>query len=118
LSFLLDEDVNPAVAEVGRGLGLDIVSVHKVDRRGLDDAPQLEFASASGRVFVTRNRDDYIKLTVAFYQRGAPHPGIIIVPYTLPNREPKRIAHALRAWQNVHTIDDSLRYAIFFLAEP
>lgn len=117
MSFLLDEDVNPAVAEVGRGLGLDIVSVHEIDRRGLDDAPQLEFASASGRVFVTRNRDDYIKLTVGFYQMGAPHPGIIIIPYTLPNREPKRIAHALKTWQEEHTIDESLQYSIFFLDE-
>ena len=118
MSFLLDEDVNPVVAEVGRSLGLDMVSVHEIDRRGLDDAPQLEFASASGRVFVTRNRDDYIKLTVTFYQMSAPHSGIIIIPHTLPNREPKRIAHALRTWQDEHTIDDSLRYAIFFLAAP
>jgi hypothetical protein len=47
---------------------------------------------------------------------SAPHPGIIIIPHTLPNREPKRIAHALRTWQNEHTMDDSLRHAIFFLA--
>lgn len=118
MSFLLDEDVNPAVAEAGRGLGLDIVSVHDIDRRGLDDALQLEFPAASGRVFVTRNRDDYIKLTVGFYQMAAPHPGIIIIPYTLPNREPGRIARALRTWQDGHAMDDSLQYAIFFLEEP
>jgi hypothetical protein len=114
---LLDEDVNPTVAEVGRGLGLDIVSVHEIDRRGLEDRPQLELAANSGRVFVTRNRDDYIKLTLSFYQTGAPHPGIII-PYTLPNREPERIAHALRTWHAEHVRDDSLQYAILFLDAP
>ncbi|HXV62400.1 MAG TPA: DUF5615 family PIN-like protein [Vicinamibacteria bacterium] len=114
---MLDEDVNPAVATVGRGLGLDVVSVHEMDRRGVDDPSQLELAAATGRVFVTRNRDDYIKLTVRFYQMGAPHPGIIVIPYTLPNREPGRIARALKTWHDEHTVDESLQYAIFFLEE-
>ena len=37
MKFLLDEDLNPEVATIGRGLGLDVVSVHEADRRGLDD---------------------------------------------------------------------------------
>jgi len=41
LRFLLDEDLNPAVAEIGRGLGLDVVSVHEIDRRGFPDEEQL-----------------------------------------------------------------------------
>jgi hypothetical protein len=44
--FLLDEDLNPATAEIGRGLGLDVVSVHEIDRRGFSDEEQLRFAIA------------------------------------------------------------------------
>jgi hypothetical protein len=44
IRFLLDEDLNPAVAEIGRNLGLDVVSVHEIDRRGFPDEEQLRFA--------------------------------------------------------------------------
>ncbi len=115
MRFLLDEDVHPAVAEIGRGLGLDVESVHEVNRRGHEDLTQLEFAAASGRVLVTRNRDDYIKLTVSFFRSGSPHAGVIIVPYSLPNREPARIAHALKRWHEEHPHDEGMEYAIFFL---
>ena len=115
MRFLLDEDVHPAVAEIGRGLGLDVESVHEINRRGHEDLPQLEFAAASGRALVTRNRDDYIKLTVSFFRSGSPHAGVIIVPYSLPNREPARIAHALKRWHEEHPHDEGMGYAIFFL---
>ena len=98
MKYLLDEDLNPEVAEVGRGLSLDVVSVHEIGRRGLDDREQLELAAGDGRIFITRNRDDFIQLTVEFYQAGSPHPGVLIVPYSLLNNQPERIAHRLRAW--------------------
>ncbi len=100
MRFLLDEDLNPGVAETGRGLNLDVVSVHEIGRRGLDDREQLELAASDGRIFITRNRDDFIQLTVEFYQAGSPHPGILIVPYSLPNNQPARIAHSLEAWHD------------------
>ena len=53
MRFLLDEDVNPVVAHTARGLDLDVVSVHELDRRGLSDQDQLEFAVVEGRILVT-----------------------------------------------------------------
>lgn len=106
------------MAEIGRGLGLDVETVHEIEhsrRRGLEDLPQLEFAAASGRVLVTRNRDDYIKLTVSFFQSGSPHAGVVIVPYSVPNREPARIAHALKRWHEEHPHDEGMEYSIFFV---
>jgi predicted nuclease of predicted toxin-antitoxin system len=114
LRFLLDEDVSPAVAEAARGLDLDVVSVHEIDRRGFTDRDQLDFAASQGRVFVTRNRDDFIKLTVSSYRAGDRHPGVVIIPYSLPNKEPGRIAHALKEWNEQHG-DAETRYGIFFL---
>src|ERR1700730_8901408 len=96
--FLLDEDLNPAVAEIGRGLGLEVVSVHEIDRRGFADEQQLRFAMGEGRVFVTRNRDDFLRLTIALFLAGEVHAGILIVPQSLPNHLPDRIAHALARW--------------------
>lgn len=98
MRFLTDEDLNPAVARIGRGLGLDVVSVHEIDRRGFADEEQLRFAAAERRVLVTRNRDDFIRLTLVCFQTGESYRGILIVPYSLPNHRPARIAHALKKW--------------------
>jgi uncharacterized protein with PIN domain len=98
MRFLLDEDLNPAVAGIGRRLGLDVVSVHEIDRRGFTDEEQLRFAGDEGRIFVTRNRDDFIRLTLSMFQTGEMHRGILIVPHSLPNHRPARIAHALERW--------------------
>jgi hypothetical protein len=37
------------VAEIGRALGLDVVSVHEIDRRGFADQEQLRFAICERR---------------------------------------------------------------------
>jgi predicted nuclease of predicted toxin-antitoxin system len=118
--FLLDEDLNPTAAEVARGLGLDVVSVHEIDRLGLSDEEQLRFAAAEGRILVTRNRDDFLALTTEFFRRGAPHRGVLIVTAGLPNNRPERLAHALARWtrergDHLHTIT---YYADFLSRQP
>jgi predicted nuclease of predicted toxin-antitoxin system len=113
--FLLDEDVHPLVAEVARGLGLDAVSVHELDRRGLQDDEQLRRAARDSRLFVTRNRDDFIRLTVEWFRTGEPHPGVVIVPHSLPNDQPERIAHALAAWATARSGVETLAYVLDFL---
>jgi hypothetical protein len=74
LRYLLDEDVNPAVSEAARALGLDVVSVHEIERTGVafPDGAQLHFAAVERRIMVTRNRDDFIRLTRDFFQAGEP----------------------------------------------
>lgn len=119
MRYLLDEDVNPATAVAARALGLDVVSVHEVDRCGPDfpDDSQLRFAAFERRIMVTRNRNDYIRLTLAFFQTAEPHYGILIVPYTLPNGHPGRIARALVRWHAVQEpAVDPEPYILDFLA--
>ncbi len=99
MRFLLDEDVNPAVAEIARGLGMEVVSVHAIDRLGLPDEEQLRFSASENRIIITRNRDDFIRLGLMFFQTGEHYEGVLIVPRSLPNNRPDRIAHALRRWQ-------------------
>jgi len=89
-------------AETARGLGVDATSVHEIGRRGYGDREQLELAASDGRIFVTRNRNDFIVLTIEAFQTGAAHAGVLIVPRSLPNHHPERLAHALRRWQEGH----------------
>jgi hypothetical protein len=76
--------------------------MHEVGRRGLTDFEQLGLAARDGRIFVTRNRDDFIRLTVETFRAGGPHHGVLILPYTLRNTHPSRIARALVRWHGAH----------------
>lgn len=98
MRFLLDEDLPPLAAETARGLGLDVTSVHELGRIGLSDPDQLRFAVTEDRVMVTRNRDDFIRLTAEFFRTGEPHPGLLVVSRAIPSSKPERIAHVLLGW--------------------
>lgn len=114
--YLLDEDLTPAIAEIGRGRGLEVISVHEIGRRGFSDAEQLAFAAQESRVFVTRNRDDFIRLTVTAFQTLASHAGVLVVPRSLPNHQPERIAGALYEWDRAWPESEvSAAYLIDFL---
>jgi len=47
---------------------------------------------------VTRNRDDFCEQTRVFFENGWSHAGVLIVPRSLPNVQPARLAHALAAY--------------------
>lgn len=82
-------------------MGLDVESVHEIGRTGLSDPDQLRFAATDGRVMVTRNRDDFIRLTAEFFRSGERHAGLLVVSRALPSSKPERIAHALRSWSEI-----------------
>lgn len=106
MRFLLDEDLPPKAAEVARGMGLDVASVHESARTGMSDEHQLAFAASVGRILVTRNRDDFIRLTRSFFATGRAHAGILIVSRAYPNHRPATIAHALAAWRERYASTD------------
>lgn len=115
MKFLLDEDLPPKAAEISRGLGLDAVSVHEMSRRGYPDDEQLRFAAEEERIFVTRNRDDFLLLTTEFHRAGEPHPGVLIVGRKLPSDRPERIAHALKQRADAHALAPESFGAVDFL---
>jgi len=118
--YLLDEDVNPAVAKAARSLGLDVVSGHEIARTGVEfrDEAQLRFAATERRIVVTRNRDDFLRLTRDFFQSGEAHFGVLIVPHTVPNNDPGRLARALKQWHDGRpAASDPEPYVIAFLGE-
>jgi hypothetical protein len=51
---------------------------------------------------VTRNRDDFIRLTVAYYQAQRPHGGVLIVSHRWPGDRFAPIARALVTYARQH----------------
>ena len=98
----LDEDLSPKIAQILRKNGVDASSCHEVGMVGASDLEQLECAAREKRCLVTRNRDDFIKLTLQFFNDHRPHYGILIVPYTIPGDQFSQIARLLKAFASRH----------------
>lgn len=96
--FYLDADLSPRVAAIARGLGLDAVSAHEAGMAKADDTEQRGHAAADGRVLVTRNRDDFVQLTLEAYHDRAPHHGVLIVAERGRSHAAARLARALQRW--------------------
>ncbi len=95
MKLYLDEDISPKVSEILRKKGMDAVSAHEAGMLEASDDEQLVFATTEGRVMVTRNRGDFITLSVQFFEDLKPHEGLIIVPHTIPGSEFSKLATLL-----------------------
>jgi len=102
VKLYLDEDISPRVAVLLRKKGVDAVSAHEKDMKGASDEEQLTAAVNEERVMVTRNRNDFIALTVRFFQDFNPHYGLIIVPHSIPGSNFNLMANRLSACVNKH----------------
>jgi predicted nuclease of predicted toxin-antitoxin system len=98
LKFYLDEDISPKVTEMLRNKGLDAVSVHDRSLAGAQDEEHLRTAAFENRVLVTRNRADFIALTVRFFETFQPHCGLVIVPHSIPATDFAFLAERLEAF--------------------
>jgi len=117
LKYYLDEDLSPKIAEILRKYHVDTVSIHEVGMAQAADREQLEWAASKGRCFVTRNRNDFIRLTVQFFNEHRPHAGVLIVPHTFPGDKFSLIARAIAKHHSKHHTGRVEAYAIDFL-EP
>jgi predicted nuclease of predicted toxin-antitoxin system len=102
VKLYLDEDISPKVSVILRKKGTDAVSAHEAGMLEASDEEQLSFAAAEGRALVTRNRDDFITLTVQFFEALKPHKGLIIVPHTIPGSEFSKLAALLVKFSKDH----------------
>ena len=102
MKLYLDEDISPKVSVILRKRGMDAISAHETEMLEASDAEQLSFAAAGGRIMVTRNRDDFITLTVQFFEALKPHNGLVIVPHTIPGYEFSKLAVLLVEFSKNH----------------
>jgi hypothetical protein len=102
MKYYLDEDLSPKIAQILRKNGVNASSCHEVGMVGTSDLEQLEFAAREKRCLVTRSRDDFIKLTLQFFNDHRPHYGVLIVPYTIPGDRFSLIAGLLKAFASRH----------------
>ncbi|MCP4667981.1 MAG: hypothetical protein GY849_16650 [Deltaproteobacteria bacterium] len=114
MKYYLDEDISPKVAKILVKYQVDVVSAHEAGMIQALDREQLEYAASQERAIVTRNRDDYIRLTAQFFNELRPHHGVLIVPYTLPGDKFSLIAKALKKYASRHT-EGMEPYTIDFL---
>ena len=114
MRFYLDENLSPHIAELARRLGLDVVSAHEAGQIGADDRAQLLFAARDGRCIVTRDRADFVALTVSFFEEGAPHAGVLLIPGSLAVDDFMAVARALLAFIRRHG-NASMDYVVDFL---
>ena len=84
MKYYLDEDISPKIAELLRKQGVDCISAHEIEMLGASDTEQLKLAARKKQCLVTRNRDDFIRLTVQFFNDHLPHCGALIIPSTIP----------------------------------
>jgi hypothetical protein len=80
----------------------------------VSDQRQLDFAATEKRCLVTRNRDDFIRLTVQFFNDRRPRCGMLIVQYSLPGVQFSRRASLIKKFSSVHQKVMAL-YSIAFL---
>jgi hypothetical protein len=102
VKYYLDEDLSPKIAELLRKKGVDCTSAHEIGMVQASDLEQLESAARDKRCLVTRNRDDFIRLTVQFFNDHLPHYGVLIIPSTIPGDKFSFIADALALYAKNH----------------
>ena len=114
MKFYLDEDLSPKIAEILRKSEVGTLSAHEAGMCEASDQRQLDFAATEKRCLVTRNRNDFIRLTVRFFNDQRPHCGVLIVPYTPPGDQFSRIASLIKKFSSRHQ-KGLVPYSIAFL---
>jgi len=114
MKFYLDEDISPKVAELLKQRKVDAISTHEASMTQASDKDQMMYAVSQERTVVTRNRDDFIRLTVQFFNELRPHFGVLIIPYSIPGDKFRLTAEIVHKYAISHP-SGMAAYTIDFL---
>lgn len=98
------------LAQALRKRGYDVLHIQELDRKGLPDIEQLQYAVSDQRCFFTYNIKDFIQLHNQFVKSGEEHFGIIVSQQLQIGEALKRILSSLL----IHD-KDSMKNQILFL---
>jgi predicted nuclease of predicted toxin-antitoxin system len=85
--LLLDAHISHRVADALAARGYDVVAAQIAEFASEDDDPLWRRAIGDGRVLVTCDTDDFPDLYRAFWDAGIHHPGLVLVPPSLPTSD-------------------------------
>ena len=96
--FLLDENIHLEVAAGLRREGIDAVHVRDLDLLGRADEQVMNAAIAEQRIVVTGDSGDFTLLAGYLIDHGIRFPGVLLVPSTMPSRDPGGLIRAISRW--------------------
>ncbi len=116
MKYYIDEDLNPKIAEILRKDEIDAVSAKEAGMLQASDLEQFKYAASKKRCMVTRNRNDFIRLTVQFFNENMPHYGLLIIPCSYPGDKFNLISKALKKYALKYN-EGMTSYSIDFLQD-
>ncbi len=96
--FLLDENIHLDVADGLRREGIDAVHVRDLGLLNRSDEQIMNAAISNQRIVVTGDIRDFGQMARFFIDHGIRFPGVLLVPSTLPSRNPGVLIRAIRSW--------------------
>jgi predicted nuclease of predicted toxin-antitoxin system len=91
LKFYLDENVDVSVAAGLRLRGIDVVTARDREKLGASDEEHLTHARAEGRIVVTHDIADFVRIHQQWVAAGTPHAGIALSNIVPPGVLLKRL---------------------------
>lgn len=90
LSLYFDEDVSVVIVKIFQAHGFDAICASQMKMFGKTDEQQLAYASSKGRVFITHNKEHFLKLHKDYLAMGRHHSGIVLMARRRDNYEVAR----------------------------
>jgi hypothetical protein len=116
VTFYLDENLSPRIAEILRARGVDAISAHEVGNTHIEDQTQLRYAAREGRAIVTCDIVDFTELAGEFIAANLRHAGIVLVAPTFRTDEFSGMADALE--QVARAYPGGLADTVVYLRRP
>lgn len=117
IKLLIDEDVSkgPKLAAALRRRGFDAVAVQEIGRMNVPDEELLNYAALEGRVLLSCNIKDFVRIAADWYGSGREHAGIVISEQFSGNRFGEILRRVLSLLNSVDA--EEIRNTVRFLQE-
>ncbi len=114
--FLLDENINPVVADGLRQNELEALSARELNLLSASDHEILETATEHDLILVTRDIPDFLPLARLYIEVGRSFPGILLVPPSIPPQDPGALIDAIIRWTDRYGDLDNIAGGIAWLS--